>query len=88
MAIPETGDLILKLVNASSDSKYMKIDLSNFNINSEAEKTILSGDAEDENTFENLDNVKPEKSIISIQSKFNYDAPAMSLSVIRIKIEK
>ncbi|MCB0752289.1 MAG: alpha-N-arabinofuranosidase, partial [Ignavibacteriae bacterium] len=78
----ETGDLILKLVNASSDSKYMKIDLSNFNINSEAEKTILSGDAEDENTFENLDNVKPEKSIISIQSKFNYDALAMSLSVI------
>lgn len=82
----KTGDIILKLVNADSEVKSMEIDLSNFKeISKKAEKTILVGDANDENTFENLEKVIPEKSTINIKPKFSYEAPAMSLSVIRIK---
>lgn len=84
----ESGDIILKLVNTSIEMKSIKIDLSILKINSEAKKTILSGDPEDENTFENIEKIIPIKSKIKIQSKFNYDIPAMSLTVLRIKTEK
>jgi alpha-L-arabinofuranosidase len=82
----KTGDVILKMVNAGNEPKTMKINLSYFkNLVPDAEKTVLTGNADAENTFENPKNVVPLLSTFKVSSKFEYSAPAMSLTVIRIK---
>jgi alpha-N-arabinofuranosidase len=66
----KSGDIILKMVNYSHTGKTMKVNLAKFGkVAPQAEKTILSGQSGDENTFEN----------------FEYITPPMSLTVIRIK---
>ena len=81
----KTGDVILKLVNAGKEPKKMQIDLSDFkNIMSEAEQTVLAGNADAEDTFENPQNVIPVKSTINVKTIFEYETPAISLTVIRI----
>jgi alpha-L-arabinofuranosidase len=85
----KTGDIILKMVNFGNESKPMKIDLKGFsNIASKAEQTVFTGDAEAENTLENPQTVVPAKSTVKIKKAFDYSAPAMSLTVIRIKTRK
>lgn len=85
----KTGDVILKMVNFGSKAKSMKINLGGFKkVVSEAEKTVFSGDGNDENTFEDPQKVFPIKSSIKIQKVFEYSAPAMSLTVIRVKTKK
>jgi len=85
----KTGDIILKLVNAGNEPRTMNVDLSGFKkLSMEAEKTILTGEAEDENTFENPDKVIPSISQIKIKSRFEYEAPAQSLTVLRIEAKK
>lgn len=85
----KTGDVILKMVNAGPEFRTMKVDLSGFKkINKEVEKTVLTGDANDENTLENPDNVIPETSTMKIKTKFNYEVPAQSLTVLRIRTKK
>jgi alpha-L-arabinofuranosidase len=82
----KTGDIILKLVNVGNEPKIMKINLSGFkNIVPDAEKTLLAGKADAENTFENPNTVVPLLSAYKVSSKFVYSTPAMSLTVIRIK---
>jgi len=80
----ESGDVILKLVNASNQTKTMKVDLSSFrHLTKEAKLIVLMGNAEDENTFENKQNIIPSKSQMKLQKKFNYETPPMSLTIIR-----
>lgn len=82
----KTGDVILKLVNASAESKKMTVNLAVFGkINAEAEQTLLSGKPDAENTVDNPRNIVPVKSVLKVRPKFTYDAPPMSLTVIRIK---
>ena len=85
----KTGDIILKMVNTSLKPKDFKVNLSKFkNFMPDAEKIVLSGNPESENTLENPNNVVPEKDIIKVSNLFNYKAPSMSLTVIRIKLNK
>jgi len=82
----KSGDIIVKLVNAGTEAKSMKVDLSRFkNMLPSAEITQLSGSADAENTFDNLQKVAPTKSAFTAKSKFDYETPAMSLTVIRVK---
>jgi len=82
------GDIILKIVNAGTDPGTVNIDLSGFGkISDKGELIVLSGDADAVNTFEISQNVIPAKSIMEVSSTFDYPAPAMSLSVIRIHPE-
>jgi alpha-L-arabinofuranosidase len=82
----KTGDIILKLVNAGKESKIMKINLGRFrNIKTEAELTILSGNTDAENTFENSRNVVPAVKALKVSKAFDYTVPALSMTVIRIK---
>lgn len=82
----KSGDIIIKLVNAAEEAKKVDINLSKFkNMKTDAEMTILSGKKDDENTFENLQKVVPKRSEYKVSKKFNYEAPAISLTVIRIK---
>ena len=82
----KTGDVILKLVNAGIEPKNMKVDLSGFKgILSKATISVLQANADDENSFENQVKVVPSQSDFTAKSKFDYQAQAMSLTVIRIK---
>ncbi|NQU85877.1 MAG: alpha-N-arabinofuranosidase [Mariniphaga sp.] len=82
----KTNDIILKMVNFSDKPKIMKVNLSNFkNIVPEAKLTVLTGDADAENTFKNPNNIIPEKRDFKASRKFEYNTPVMSLTVIRIK---
>lgn len=85
----KSGDVMLKMVNYSNVAKQMKINLSNFkSLASSAEQTVLTGDAEAENTLENMNKVAPVKSTVKVKKAFEYSAPPMSLTVIRIKTRK
>lgn len=85
----KTGDIIIKLVNAGVVPKTMKVDLSRFKkIAADAEKILLTGSSDAENTFEKPDNVVPVKSVFTVSKTFEYETPAMSLTVIRIKTVK
>jgi alpha-L-arabinofuranosidase len=82
----KTGDLILKMANAGNEAKPMKVNLAGFKkIISSAEKTVLTGNPEDENTLEHPQIVTPVNSAFKAGRSFEYLAPPMSLSVIRIK---
>ena len=81
----KTGDVILKMVNYGDTSKPMKINLGKFGkISSQAEQVVLTGNPDAENTFENTQNIIPTTSVIKTAKTFEYSAPAMSLTVIRI----
>jgi alpha-L-arabinofuranosidase len=82
----KTGDIILKLVNVGKQSRTMEINLSGFKyLVPDAEKTVLTGNADAENTFENPKSVIPVLSTFKVSSKFEYSVPAMSLTVLRVK---
>jgi len=82
----KTGVLIIKIVNAGSESKVMKIDLTNFkNIQLNGKRTLLAGDSDAENTLQNPNAIRPVESSLKLSRKFDYSAPPMSLSVIRIE---
>jgi alpha-L-arabinofuranosidase len=81
-----TGDLIIKLVNASSASRPLRVDLSGEkNISGKAIKTVLTGDLLGANSFDNPISIAPQTSTIEAGRSFDYEAPAHSLTVIRIK---
>jgi len=54
----------------------------------DADLTVLSGNANDENTFQNPRSVIPVESTYKISKNFKYEVPPMSLTVIRIKTKK
>lgn len=81
----KTGDIILKMVNTENNSCIFHINLAGFKILPDAEMTLFTGNADDENTFETPNRVVPLLSSFKVSSKFEYSAPAMSLTVIRIK---
>ena len=81
----QSGDIILKLVNTGVQPKVMSIDLNRFKKFSSGEKIVLSGDGGLENTLDSPDNIIPVKSAFPVAKKFDYSAPPMSLTVIRLK---
>jgi len=84
----KTGDVILKIVNAGNAAKPIKVNLAPFKkFAPEAALLVLSGPADAENTLENPGNVVPVQSSIQVSKTFEYSAPAISLSVIRIKMK-
>lgn len=86
VADSKTGDIILKLVNNSTEPKQVKVDLSSFkNIVTAATKTEFAGSTDEMNSFSDPDAVFPFTSTFTASKKFNYAVPSMSLTVIRIK---
>lgn len=84
-----TGDIILKIVNADSESGSFAVDLKPFkSMAPVAQQTLLTGDPEAENTLGEPDTIVPVESSLEIEKAFTYQAPAMSLTVIRIKSAK
>jgi alpha-L-arabinofuranosidase len=85
----QTGDIILKIVNAGNQVKPVSINLGVFGkLNVEAEQIILTGNAGAENTYEHPQQVVPVQSSIKTGKKFLYNAPGLSLTVLRLHSSK
>ncbi|MCA0232686.1 MAG: carbohydrate binding domain-containing protein [Bacteroidetes bacterium] len=84
----QTGDVILKMVNTGKIASALKVNLSAFkNLLPDAEQTVIFGEENTENTLEKPTNIAPVSSTMKVTKGFEYVAPAMSLTVIRIKTQ-
>ena len=68
----KTRKLYVKLVNAGAEAKKTTVDLSRFGIKKTAVKTVLTGNANDENSYE-AQPIAPQKETIKAQKKFTLD---------------
>jgi alpha-L-arabinofuranosidase len=83
----KSGDLIIKLVNGGNAPKPLHIELKGVpSLPKNATKTVLTGANPDVvNPDGGVPAVKPEVSPIKAGKEFDCEAPANSLTVIRLK---
>lgn len=84
-------ELIIKIVNPFENAKQTKINLKGIEgIKPNGEAIVLASNSQDdENSFKSPGKVAPRKSSISNAGEvFVYNAPANSLSILKLKIEK
>ena len=77
----KTRRLYVKLCNASADAKKAHIDLSRFSLKKQATKTVIAGNAEDENNYE-AQPIAPVKSQFKAQKKFSLDLAPYSMVML------
>ena len=77
----KTRRLFVKLCNASADAKKAHIDLSRFSLKKQATKTVIAGNAEDENNYE-AQPIAPVKSQFKAQKKFSLDLAPYSMVML------
>jgi hypothetical protein len=78
----KTGDLIIKLANGANEPKPLRIALAGVKrLSATVKKTVLAG-AHPAETNERL--VQPQTSTMPVAPTFDSEAPANSLTVIRI----
>lgn len=86
--VDENGDIIIKLVNPTDHSIVVDTRLEDFSADKysdTAQVTVLSGDSLTAvNSFNEPEKMVPETSELSIGASFAYEAPAYSLSILRI----
>ncbi|MFG0286594.1 MAG: alpha-L-arabinofuranosidase C-terminal domain-containing protein [Rhodopirellula sp. JB044] len=85
----ESRDVILKLVNPTSEPIQAQINLAGTSsVASEASLISLSGAKDATNTFEHPNKVVPEKSTISAGDEFIHTVPAFAVEIIRVKVKR
>ena len=82
----ESGDIIIKLVNTTGETKISAVDLGDFEADATATVQQMKGDSLDnDNILGAEEDCKIEEfELNGISSKFNYSIPAYSVTVIRI----
>lgn len=79
----KTGDLIIKLVNGANEPRPLRVVLAGVKrLPSTATKTVLAGPNPGET---NERQIQPQTSTMAIAPTFDYEAPANSLTVLRLK---
>ena len=81
----KTRRLYVKLCNASADAKKANINLSRFSLKKQATKTVLSGQADDENNYE-AQPIAPKKETIKAQKKFSIDMAPYSMLMLEYQL--
>lgn len=82
----KTGDLILKLVNANSIPVQAQVNLDGVaKIKAAATRIVLAGNLQSFNADANPRNIVPITGTFTAAKSFSYNAPAGSLTVIRMK---
>ncbi|MBE6716599.1 MAG: hypothetical protein E7573_06740 [Ruminococcaceae bacterium] len=83
----ENGDIIIKLVNTTGETKTVAVDLKGTEVHSDACVEQLKGSSPDnDNILGAKEDCKTESFTISdISSEFNYSIPAYSITVLRIE---
>ncbi len=85
----ETGNVILKFVNAGTEDKNVHVDLKRFKrILRDALRTELRAKADATNSFDNPVNIIPVASTFNASQQFDYKVPALSFTVIRISTKQ
>ncbi len=85
----ETGDIVLKMINAGREEKTFSVNLGRFGrLPATAQLTILQADPDAVNSFAEPERIKPESSARTVSKKFNYTAKPHSVSVLRISTRK
>lgn len=80
-----TGDVILKIVNTGDAPQPLRVRLAGAkSLAPHATKTVLTGDPKTVNAFDNPAPLIPATTTIPVGESFDADAPAHSLTVIRI----
>jgi len=81
-------DIIIKLVNASDKLQLIELELNQeFSINEDIKVSILRSDhLDDINSIDQPANIVPIETVLNIGTERKYNAPAYSLSVIRITV--
>ena len=86
--VDQNGDLIIKLVNPTDQAIAVNTRLEDFDpekYESSAQVTVLSGDSLSAvNSFDEPDKMIPVESQLSVTDSFVYEAPAYSLTILRI----
>jgi alpha-N-arabinofuranosidase len=82
-------EVILKVVNTNSASQNVTIDLKGGKLDSKGTAVILKGDGlNDENSFESPKKISPKETEFKVKgSQIQYDFPAYSVTVLKIKLK-
>jgi len=82
-----SGEIILKTVNGDSSPATVQLNLSGMGaISSEAKITVLAGEPNDENSFDDPQKISPKESALNISGPvFQHEFPANSFTVLRLK---
>jgi alpha-N-arabinofuranosidase len=84
-----SDDVILRVVNLGEPAQQIEVKLAiNGEIDPNAKCTVLTGDPLAENGFGKHEQLVPKSRALMIEKEFMYEAPAHSLSVIRISQAK
>jgi alpha-L-arabinofuranosidase len=81
----KTRKLYVKLVNASDKEKEFEVNLSRFGIKKNAIKTVLTGNANDENNYE-AQPIVPKKETIKAQKKFDIDLDPYTMVMLEYSL--
>ena len=81
----KTRKLYVKLVNATDKEKEANINLSRFKVKKTAVKTVLKGNADDENNFEKQP-IAPQKETIKAEKKFDIDMEPYSMVMLEYQL--
>ena len=81
----KTRKLYVKLVNAGAEAKKANIDLSRFGIKKTAVKTVLTGNANDENNYE-AQPIAPKTETIKAQKKFTLDLAPYTMIMLEYSL--
>ena len=81
----KTRKLYVKLVNATGEEKEADINLSRFPIKKQCVKTVLAGDADQENNYE-AQPIKPKKTTIKAEKKFDIDLEPYSMVMLEYQL--
>ena len=81
----KTRKLYVKLVNASDKKKEFEVNLSRFGIKKNAVKTVLTGNANDENNYE-AQPIVPKKETIKAQKKFDIDLDPYTMVMLEYSL--
>ena len=88
-SVDENGDIILKIINTTDMAGSIQTSLESFDASayeSTATVTVLSGSAlSDTNSFQQPDKMVPVETSVEVSESFTYEAPAYSVSIIRIE---
>ncbi len=85
--VAENGDLIIKIVNAGEDEMPVELSIPGLTdqYGTEATVTVLKADSSGAvNSFGDPDHIAPESDSLTVSDDMEYQAPAWSLTVIRI----
>ncbi len=82
-----TGDIIIKLVNASGDAVKVNFQITGASVKNEADVTVLQNENTKAKNTLGEEEIVPVYSTKSVAKKFGYSADAYSVSVIRLHVK-